>query len=61
MAPPPVQQPPIGARKPSSAVAIWQEKLEFLREEEVLASGAQKFALKKQIQEAEQKIQELGG
>ncbi len=48
--------------KESSAIAVWREKLEFLQAQEPLAVGAeQKFALKKQIEEAEQKIIELGG
>lgn len=48
--------------KASSAVEVWQEKLEFLRAQEPLAVGAdQKFALKKHIEEAQQKIRELGG
>lgn len=42
------------------AIALWQEKLEFLQQQEVIAVDAgQKFALKKQIEEAQQKIQEL--
>ena len=44
----------------SGAIALWREKLEFLREQEVLATdAAQKFALKKQIEEAEAKIRGL--
>jgi hypothetical protein len=55
-----VQQP---ASTPNSGtIALWQEKLEFLQQQEAIASDpAQKFALKKQIEEAKQKIQELGG
>ena len=46
----------------SPAVAVWQEKLDFLRHHEAItADPAQKFALKKQIEEVEQKIRELGG
>lgn len=46
----------------SGALALWREKLEFLREQEVITSdAAQKFALKKQIEEAQRKIRELGG
>ena len=46
----------------SSAVEVWQEKLEFLRVQEPLAAAAdQKFALKKQIEEAMEKIRELRG
>lgn len=45
----------------SKAVDLWREKLEFLLGEEALASGAQKFALQKQIEEARARIRELGG
>lgn len=45
----------------SDAIAVWQEKLEFLRMQEALASDpAQKFTIKKQIQEATAKIKEWG-
>ncbi len=45
----------------ASAVALWREKIEFLRQQEAITSDpAQKFSLKKQIQEAEAKIAELG-
>jgi hypothetical protein len=45
----------------SAALAVWREKLEYLRQQEAItADPAQKFALKKQIEEAEQKIHELG-
>jgi hypothetical protein len=41
---------------------VWQEKLEHLRQHEAItADPVQKFALKKQIEEAKQKIHELGG
>ncbi len=47
--------------KASSALAVWREKLEFLRQQEATASDpAQRFALRKQIEEAEKKIGELG-
>lgn len=51
------------AAAPSSrALALWQEKLAFLEEEEAIAVEAtQKFALKKQIEEARQKVREHGG
>jgi hypothetical protein len=58
---------PVAARptKPSSsagAIAIWQEKLAFLLQEEAMAADAtHKFAIKRQIAEAERKIKELGG
>lgn len=46
----------------SGALRIWREKLDFFREQEaIIADSAQKFALKKQIEEAETKIRELGG
>ncbi len=48
--------------KASSAVDVWQEKLEFLRlQEPVIVDTAQKFSLKKQIEEAEYKIRKFGG
>jgi hypothetical protein len=40
---------------------LWQEKLAFLEKEEPLAIGAQKFTIRQQIDEARQKIRELGG
>ncbi|MEM6252834.1 MAG: toll/interleukin-1 receptor domain-containing protein [Cyanobacteria bacterium P01_D01_bin.156] len=44
----------------SDAVAIWQEKLAFLQEQEAITvDPSQKFALKKQIEEAQQKNREL--
>ncbi|MBL8470424.1 MAG: toll/interleukin-1 receptor domain-containing protein [Rhodocyclaceae bacterium] len=52
--------PPPPAGRPSGALAIWLEKLEFLRQQEAIAAdAAQKFAIKKQIEEAEAKIREL--
>ncbi len=46
----------------SKALALWREKLDFLREQEAIAADpAQKFALIKQIEEAERKVPELGG
>jgi TIR domain len=46
---------------PSGALAIWKEKLEFLEEQEAIAvDPAQKFALRKQIEEAKAKIREHG-
>ena len=54
--------PAVAANPGSGALAVWREKLEFLLEQEPLAEGAtQKFALRKQIEEARQKIRELGG
>jgi len=44
------------------ALGVWQEKLDYLRQQEAIASDpAQKFAIKKQIEEAKEKIRELGG
>lgn len=46
----------------NGAPAVWQEKLDYLQQQEAIVSDpAQKFALKKQIEEAEQKIREFGG
>jgi len=43
-------------------MAIWQEKLDYFQQQEAITCDpSQKFALKKQIEEAKQKIQELGG
>jgi hypothetical protein len=51
--------PPPGATKPSAALAIWKEKLEFLHlQEAIISDPAQKFTIKKQIEEAEAKIRE---
>lgn len=50
------------AAGPSSALATWREKLEYLLREEAIASDAgQRFTLKKRIEEAREKIRELGG
>jgi len=41
-------------------IELWQERLGFLQEQEAIAADpAQKFALKKQIEEAKAKIEEL--
>jgi len=46
----------------SRALNLWKEKLAFLEEQEALAvDGAQKFSLKKQIEEARAKVREHGG
>ncbi|MEM9266592.1 MAG: hypothetical protein AAGA46_13810 [Cyanobacteria bacterium P01_F01_bin.13] len=51
-----------GLRQTGGAVALWQEKLEFLQAEEAItADPAQKFALKKQIEEAQEKNRQLSG
>ena len=54
---------PSAAPTPSSdALTIWQEKLDYLKQQEAIISDAsQKFTIKKQIEEAQQKITELGG
>lgn len=62
-----INLPPGGASFPGStpntgrsALAIWREKLDFLRAQEAItADAAQKFALAKQIAEAEAKIRAL--
>jgi tetratricopeptide (TPR) repeat protein len=47
---------------PSPALAIWQKKLAFLQGEEAKASDAdQKFSIQQRIEEAQEKIRELGG
>ena len=53
--------PAAGHPRPSSPAArVWAEKLEFLREQEAICSDpAQRFTLKKQIEEAEAKLREL--
>lgn len=54
----PAQKPALRA---SQAAAIWREKLEYLQEQEAICSDpAQKFTLRKQIEEAESKLRELG-
>ena len=56
--PPPAA--PVTRQAPGGPLATWKEKLQFLQTEEAItADPAQKFALKKQIEEAEQKIAEL--
>ena len=54
---------PIGTREFFRELTDYRhEKLEYLRQQEAIVSGpAQKFALTKQIEEAEQMIRELGG
>jgi hypothetical protein len=45
-----------------AALAVWQEKLAFLLEQEPLVTDvAQRFTLRKQIEEARKKVGELGG
>ncbi len=58
----PSKAPEGGSAADSGALSLWQEKLHFLLEQEAIASDpAQKFALRKQIEEASRKIQELSG
>lgn len=46
----------------TGALATWKDKLSYFREQEAItADPAQKFALKKEIEEAERKIRELQG
>ena len=46
----------------TNALGVWREKLDYLQQQEaILADPAQKFTVKKQIEEATQKIKELGG
>jgi tetratricopeptide (TPR) repeat protein len=53
---------PGGGSPRSKALTLWQEKLAFLEEQEAIAvDPAQKFALKKQIDEARGKVREHGG
>jgi hypothetical protein len=55
-------KPPIPNAKQSPALKRWMDKLEFLQEQlAISASPAQKFELKSQIDEAKEKIVELGG
>jgi len=60
-APPPEPAPSTAPAAPSTdtATAIWQEKLDYLRAQEAICSDpAQRFSLKKQIEDAEAKLQE---
>ena len=46
----------------TEAIELWKERLAYFQHQEAIASDpAQKFQLKKQIQQCQQKIQELGG
>ncbi len=48
-------------REPT-ALIIWIEKLDYLQQQEAMSyDPAQKFTLRKQIEEARAKIRELGG
>jgi class 3 adenylate cyclase len=50
-----------GTTKPAAAIKKWQQKLDFLQEElAIVATPAQKFEIKCQIEEAKEKIAELG-
>jgi hypothetical protein len=49
------------ANREPAALKIWKEKLAFLQEQDAITSdAAQRFGLKKQIEEAQEKIRELG-
>jgi len=53
---------PVAAGVSGSALKMWQEKLAYLLEQEAIAVDPdQKFRLRKLIEEARQKIRELGG
>lgn len=52
----------VAAPKAGSALLIWQKKLAFLQAEEARAADPeQKFSIQQRIEEAQAKIQELGG
>ncbi|MEM7795566.1 MAG: toll/interleukin-1 receptor domain-containing protein [Cyanobacteria bacterium P01_C01_bin.118] len=58
----PSQPAPAAPPSPGGAINLWQQKLAFFQEQEAItADPAQKFALKMQIEEAQQKIRELTG
>ena len=61
--PPPVPpQPPPPSPDGSSALKVWEEKLAYLLQQEAIVSDpAQKFSVQKSIEEAKEKIRELGG
>jgi len=53
---------PLQSPRPVSALAVWREKLDYLRTQEALAADpALRFALSKQIQEAQMRVNELDG
>ncbi len=55
-----VRSPSKTPGRPSPAAGLWAEKLEYLRgEEAICADPAQRFSLKKLIEEAEAKLREL--
>ncbi len=59
---PPVATPRQPSVPSSAALKIWCEKLAYLEEQEAIsADAAQKFSLRKQIEEVTTKIQQLGG
>ena len=54
--------PPKPRTLAQDALAIWQEKLDYLQVQEALtANPTMKFELRKRIEECQQKIKELGG
>lgn len=62
--PPRIGKTPPGVASPArreTALDVWREKKAFLEREEALAQGAEKFALRKQIEECDRKIRDLGG
>ncbi len=47
------------SRSESSALQVWRQKVAFLEQEAIASNAAQKFELKKQIQECEEAIDGL--
>ena len=41
------------------AIQVWRERLDFFLRQEAIAVGAEKFSIKKEIEEAEDRIREL--
>jgi hypothetical protein len=59
-----ISSPAAAPRHPTTRAAsqLWLEKLSYLEQQQAfLADSEQKFSLKKQIEEAQNKISELGG
>ena len=61
--PPPVAPQPLAPSPAgSSALKVWQERLAYLLEQEAIVSDpAQRFSVRKLIEEAKDRIRELGG
>ena len=59
---PAVKTDAVQQKKPSGALSVWMERLAYLEEQDAwLVDPAAKFRNKKLIEEAQAKIQELGG